>query len=87
MRSSVHNKVWIDPTDNKQAVYIDENNNWCITETYSEISSCHFYSSDSNTTTPDLAKNWYYYDYSDYYDGQWQIVTDNLNFKLSCYGK
>ena len=83
MRSSVHNKVWIDPTDNKEAVYIDENNSWCITETYSEIWSCRFYSSDSYTTTPDLAKNWYYADD----DGHWQIVTDNLNFKLSCYGK
>ena len=83
-RNGVNGNVWIDPTDDKHAVYIDENFNWCITGTYGGEWSCIFYSSSDNLTqkTPDLAKDWNYYND----DGDWESVTSDFNFKLSCQG-
>ena len=80
-RNGINSNVWIDPTDSKNAVYKDENLNWCITETYSEDFTCKFYSS-SATKTPDLAKDWNYYND----DGDLETVTSDLNFRLSCQG-
>ena len=80
-RNGVNGNVWIDPNDSKNAVYKDENFNWCITGTYSEEWSCKFYSS-SSTETPDLATDWNYYND----DGGVESVTSDLNFKLSCQG-
>merc|ERR1711879_919542 len=53
-RNGINGNVWIDPTDSKNAIYKDENLNWCITETYTEDFTCKFYSS-SATKTRDLA--------------------------------
>ena len=80
-RNGINSNIWIDPTDSKNAVYKDENLNWCITETYSEDFTCKFYSS-SATKTPDLAKDWNYYND----DGDLETVTPGLNFRLSCQG-
>ena len=83
-RNGVNGNVWIDPNDSKNAVYKDENFNWCITGTYSGEWSCKFYSSSAelSTTTPDLATDWNYYND----DGGVESVTSDLNFKLSCQG-
>ena len=81
-RNGINSNIWIDPTDSKNAVYKDENLNWCITETYSEDFTCKFYSS-SATKTPDLAKDWNYYND----DGDLETVKPDLNFRLSCQSK